>query len=146
MLFALSRMPVTSQTAPMPTAPTPSSERRSGPSTARAPKSIAGSTTNQTERRTRRSPTALTSARSGRDRAECPAGSGDGGDPAQHGAEQRAADRRRERLADQRAAPAGRRGRDEPRQRAGPREGARQPLAEAREVELPRGVGDAEEG
>ena len=52
---------------------------------------------------------------------------------------------RGERLSDQRATPLGGRGRHEPCERPGPRERAREALAEAREIELPRLGGEAEE-
>ena len=157
-----------SQIAPIATAPKPSAERRSGASTPSVPKRSAGRTTNQTRQQhsavaeraqeradrlrllgtgcRRRGRPDGEAERRGGDGAERPAGPGDRGDSAEHGPEQRAADREGERLPDQRAAAPGRRRRDEPRERAGPRERAREALAEASEVELPRGVRDPEEG
>ena len=82
--------------------------------------------------------------RRGRDDRERPLRARDRGDPAEHRPEQRAGDRDRERLPDQRAAPSGQRRGDEPRERPRPRERAREPLQEACEVELPRFLGEAE--
>ena len=167
MLFATSNAPVTRKTAPIATDPNPSTESRSGASTDTAPKSSAGSTTNQNAPSTRGSLKARPSMRSGlwclgtrrrgrrspRDEpeggdshgAEGPARSRDRRDTAEHRPEQRAADRRCERGADETAAPSRRGGGDEPGERAGPGEGACEPLEETREIELP-GLGcDPEE-
>ena len=155
----VSRTPAMSQTAPMPIAPTPRSESRSGPSTPRTPKSSAGKTTNHTESSTRRSRSAAPSIASGcgfvgrlagrqqrpdgepergdRNRPERPAGPDDGRRATEHRPEQRAGDGGRERLADQLPLPPFGCPCDEPRERPRPGERARETLHEPREVELP---------
>ena len=95
-------------------------------------------------RRRRRGPADETE-RGDPDGTERPAGSGDRRDAAEHRTEERTADGSGERGADQAAAPPRWRGRDEPGQRARPRERARHSLQETGHVELPRLGGDPEE-
>src|SRR5579884_2886866 len=140
MLLPASSAAAARNTAPIATPERPRRASRSGASTSSTPKRSAGRTTNQNPPSSRRSPNAATSLRSG-----CGSSGVDGGVAAEDGAEESAAHGGRERRPDQLAPAAGGSGRDEPRQRAGPRERARHALDEPRDVELPRAVADAEE-